>query len=153
MGQVVGLPTGNVEIGWSSSGSGIGARVTDNTLSASHEMYEPSECLNNLTDASNEIDKPSEGPDESQDTSDQVEELSKDSDKQIEVSNMIHGTSTCLEESSKPQNESDEPSEGSDGVLVIDEPMNNITSSPEAVQQPEVIDMACIREYYHYAIE
>jgi len=66
--------------------------------------------------------------------SDEMYESSIYSDKQTEVSNGTPELSTCSEELSKPQNESDEPSEGSDGALVMDEPTNNIASSPEAVQ-------------------
>jgi len=102
MGQVINLPTHNMEEDWSSSCSKIGAGVTDTAS---------------------------------------------------KVSNGTPELSTCSEELSEPWNESDEPSEGSDGASVMDELMNNITSPPEAIQQPEVIEMACIREYYHYAIE
>ena len=148
-GKVTSLPTDNIEEELSSSCSEIGAGVNDTASKASNEMYESSNDLDNLMDTSNEVNKHSKGSDELQEVSDNEAELSEDSDKQTKVSNRTPESSTSLGELSKHGNEASEPGEGSECALVVDEQI----STTETVKQTEEVEMACIKEYFHYTIE
>ena len=69
------------------------------------------------------------------------------------MSNRTPEPSTSSEELSEPGNEAGEPGEGSECALVVDEPPSNKISTTETVQQTKEVEMACIKEYFHYTIE
>jgi len=153
MGKATSLPTDNIEEELSSSCSEVRARVNDTASKASNEMYELSNYLGNLTDTSNKVNEHSKSSDELQEVSNNEAELSKDSDKQTKVSNRTPELSTSSEELSESGNEAGEPREGSECALVVNEPPSNKISTTKTVQQTEEVEMACIKEYFHYTIE
>jgi len=152
-GKVPSLPTDNSEEELSSSCSKIGAGVNDTASKASNGMYESSNDLDNLMDTSNEVNEHSKGSDELQEVSNNEAEMSEDSDKQTKVSNRTPESSTSSEELSEHGNEADEPGEGSECASVVDEPPSSKISTTKTVKQTEEVEMACIKEYFHYTIE
>ena len=76
--------------------------------------------------------------------SNKISSLSNCSDELMDASNMMQEPSVCLEEVlGEGTNIYSEPNEGSERLLVVSQPMNNMV-------QPEPVQMACIQEYHHY---
>jgi len=69
------------------------------------------------------------------------------------VSNRIPEPSTSSEELSEQGNEASEPREGSECAMVLDEPPSSKISTTKTVKQTEEVEMACMKEYFHYTIE